>query len=295
VRLSRLEVMVKDAEVEASRRQAQPMEEGEVQSPTRLKRRRESTSDGRTEGPSSREILNRVEQLEARTTDIDNQATQQTRNVLEIVDARIEQKFEALHLGRSMPEDVEMSEILAGGHDSQLGPSSDGGNFRHQVDKLAKDLEGFAGETAELITKQTDIAVEMKHLQAENAALKSQITAHETSQRTLQDAVARNERQLKAVLSAVDIIRESRPARPAPLDAQAFEPVRKQILEAVLADLDPALTALREHCDAAVTSAREDTLKQVGAKLGRTVELVNIIYGYFGRSWQGKEGAPPLI
>jgi hypothetical protein len=173
-RLSALETMIKASEIDASRHKSQSVEQTESQPLLGKKRHRESMSDGRIE--THKEIFNHVEHLETRIAEIDNQATQQTDNIIEIVDARIEEKLEGLRVGGSAFRDVEMADGSIADPGAQASPISAGGD-REQVTKLTSDLDGFADETANLITKHGSLEADMQRLQAENLALKEQITA----------------------------------------------------------------------------------------------------------------------
>lgn len=296
-RLDRLESKINDFEVNGGRPRSQLLD-AESQLSLGVKRPREPTSDGQRE--TLKELANRLEQLEARTAEIDNQATQQAENVIEIVDARIEEKLEGLLLKDCTSGDVEMADSSSTVSQPQPGPVSRD-DPQDQVVKLTTDLDVFAEETYTLITKQGRMEADMKQLQMENEALKILVTSvriivqliryvtliiqqRESSQRSLQAVVDRNTRQLETLLAAVKIMRESCPTPPVvtALDHQAFDPMmQKRIVEDVLRDVTPALHALREHCETAITTAREETLSQVVAKLGRTAELVDVLYGYF--------------
>ena len=309
-RFNQLEGMVQKLTLEANHWSSQPQEQLDGHPSTGQKRRHASASDEHPE--SNNELLKRLERLEVHLSDIENQSTQQTENVIEVVDARLDLKLSKLRLEGLVHEDGELVDTTAEGPHSGHGMSQAGNNLREQVAKLTRDHDEFVEETANLITKHAETSADIRRLQEENIALKKALSGVgcsftcftlpvassnvvlqcQSSLRSAHDIADRNERQVQALVEAVKVIREQSSQPPPPVDIHTLDQVRKRILQDVLPSVNASLLAFREQSEEAWRSSREETLKQIAAKFGPTMDLVNIIHGYFSRSWEN-EGGPP--
>lgn len=90
--------------------------------------------------------------------------------------------------------------------------------------------------------------------------------------------VDRNERQVQALIAAVKVIRAQSSQPPPPMDIDVLDPIRNRVLQDVLSSVNAALLTFREQCEEVLLSTQEETLKQVMAKFGATMDLVNIIF-----------------
>lgn len=168
-RLDRVEGMVQKLAAEATRCSPQSQAQRDEHLSVGQKRPSQS-SDDRAESNDDllNDLMKRLEQLELRVSDMDNQAIQQTDHVLEILDTRMDQKLSQLHLGDSAVEEGEL--FIPGAAD--LSEKS----LQEQVAKLTHDHDEFAEETANLITKHAQASAEIRTLQAENIALKEALS-----------------------------------------------------------------------------------------------------------------------
>lgn len=310
-RFDQLEGMLHKLTLEASHWNSQPRERPDDNLSAGQKRSHDSASDKGTE--NNHEILKRLERLEVLLSDIDNQNTQQTENVIQLVDARIDLKMSKLHSGAYTPEVGELVEFdtTTEGPHSEPGMSQTGNSLREQVAKLTSDHDEFMEETANLITKHAETSADIHKLQEENTALKQALLGvgyffdflnryHtkslglqcQSSLRSAQDMADRNERQVQALVEAVKVIREQS-SQPTPqMDIHTMDQIRRRILQEVLSSVNASLLAFREQSEEAWRSSREETLKQITAKFTPTMDLVNIIHGYFSENWEMEEGSP---
>lgn len=100
----------------------------------------------------------------------------------------------------------------------------------------------------------------------------------------MQDTAVRNERQVQTLIAAVKLIREQPAQPPPPLDIHILDPIRRKVMQDVLSSLNTSLLTFRAQCEEALLNTREETLKQIVAKFGPTMDLVNIIHEYFSRN-----------
>ncbi|KAF8582319.1 hypothetical protein K439DRAFT_1635427 [Ramaria rubella] len=286
-RLNELEVAIKKIELEGSQR-ASPLPGKSDDKVGDEPKGSNLPSSGHSD--NTIELLKRMEQLEVQVTDLENQNRQETANIIEVVDTRLEEKMDSIRSGGYTHEDVLMAdETLGTGFHSHEGLISIDTNLRAQLDKFSHDHDEFAEETANLITKHAEFALELRQLRETNAALRMNVSENQSIIRDMQIEADRNNHQIRALVAAVKVIRAEAPP---PFDMRVLEPMRKQILQDVLAGVNTSLNSFREQCEAAMVSAREETLKQVSTYFGRTVDLVNILYGYFSRSWRVEDGVP---
>jgi hypothetical protein len=110
----------------------------------------------------------------------------------------------------------------------------------------------------------------------------------------VQEIALRNENQVQALVAAVKVIRDQSLQPPPPMDIHILDPIRRKILQDVLSSVNASLLAFRAQCEQALLSTREETLKQIVAKFGPTMDLVNVIHEYFNRSLEMENGLLPL-
>jgi hypothetical protein len=139
-RLDQLEGTIHNLTLEASRWSSQLKEQRDEPG---QKRPHDSVSDA-ARAENNDQILKRLEHLETLLADLDNRATQQAETVIDVLDARIEQRMSSLHLGGPFREEGEV--IQSGSKKPEPGMTQDQNLLQEEVTRLARDHDEFEEE-----------------------------------------------------------------------------------------------------------------------------------------------------
>ncbi|KAF8517519.1 hypothetical protein BU17DRAFT_91645 [Hysterangium stoloniferum] len=222
------------------------------------------------------DAMERLELLDTRVSDLENEQTQQNRNFEETIDGLLNEKLGNVHLEAAANGDIEMANS-----DAITKPTTIGA----KLGILIREYEGLDNEVANLITKHAEICVQARVLEGENTKLKQEVLASQQAMEQLQLRVDRSEQQIQAMSDTIKTLREqiTRPQAPV-VDARALEPLQTRLQNEVLTGVNVSLLDFRNQLEKSMTATRQDTLNNIADKFGPTMQFINVIYEHFNEA-----------